>query len=406
MPKFQYRARDSQGLLVTGEMEAKGVEEMKIHLSDNGLIPLMVKSASYSFRIPFLKNLFQQKIRGSELLVFTRQFYTLFKAGMGMENLLGTLTKQASNKRLKDAIQRIRSRVSSGESLSKAFANYPDIFGDLYISMLSAGEEAGILEEVLNRLSGLLEKEMEIKSSVKSAILYPKIVIFVLVCATFVIMTVVVPKFSVFFSHYHATLPLPTRMLMGFSYFMQNYSYVVVLVAGAIWFVIHRYGQTARGKIKIGALRFQMPVFGPLTIKVANARFCHILAALYRSGLPMDRSLEITGATIENGAFLREVDTLKSAVSQGRTISEGMSLCKYFTPVIVDATAVGEKTGSLDEMLDSIGNHYDLEVQHTIKNLTTLLEPILLFGIFGMVTVFVLAIFLPIWNMSKVVSGH
>ena len=403
MPNFIYRARDPQGILVTGELEAVGADELKVHLADRGLIPLGVKPASKGIEIPFLKGLFQKKVKGADLMMMTRQFYTLFKAGMGMESILGTLIKQAANPKLKEILQRVQGSVSSGESLSKAFSHHQDVFGDLYISMLAAGEEAGILEEVLQNLGELMEKEMQIKDSVKTATLYPKIVVFVLVAAMTVIMMFVMPKFVSFYGHYKAELPLPTRIMIGFSSAVQNYWYILALVVGALVFLFKRYARTARGKLKVGALRLRLPVFGPLNIKVANSRFCHILSALYRSGLTMTRCLEITGGTIDNGAFAREIDFLKGEVTQGKTISEGMQGCRYFTPVIIDATAVGEKTGSLDEMLETMGTHYDGEVQHTIKNLTTLLEPFLLAMIFGMVAVFMLAIFLPIWNMSQVV---
>lgn len=406
MPTFLYRARDSQGLLITGELEAGGSEELKVYLSDRGLIPLSVKAAARGLELSSLKKIFRGRVKAEEILVVTRQFYSLFKAGMGMEAVLGTLTRQTTNKRLKEALQRIRSDVSSGESLSKAFSAHRDIFGDLYVSMLAAGEEAGILEEVLGNLCNLLEKEMQIHSSVKSATLYPRIVVFVLVVATVVIMTVVVPKFASFYAHYKAELPLPTRIVTGFSDFVKNDWYLIGLFAGGLWLAYKRFTRTATGRRKIGSFRFRVPVFGPLNVKVANARFCHILSALYRSGLPMTRCLEITAGTIENGAFMREVDFLKGEIMGGKTISEAMLQCRYFTPVIIDATAVGEKTGSLDEMLESMGTHYDMEVGHTIKNLTTLLEPFLLIFLFGMVACFALAIFLPIWNMSKVVIGH
>lgn len=406
MAVFAYRARDSQGLLITGQVEAVEIRQIEDLLAGKGLIPLNVKPVSGGVWLSSLGKLFRQRVSSTEILVLTRQFYSLFRAGMSMEGILGTLSRQTTNKRLKETLQRIRSGVSSGESLSKAFSEHKDVFSELYVSMLAAGEEAGILEEVLKNLCDLLEKEIEIKSSIKSATLYPKIVIFVLVMASTVIMTFVVPKFASFYGHYKAELPLPTQIMIGTSNFVKNYWFMIGGLAGALWIAFRRYARTVRGGLKVGALRFRIPVFGLLDIKVSNSRFCHILAALYRSGLPMTRCLEITSATLENGAFVREVETLRSDVMQGKTIAEGMGRCRYFTPVIVDATAVGEKTGALDEMLEGMGNHYDLEVKHTIKNLTTLMEPFLLFMIFGMVACFALSIFLPIWNMSKVVSGH
>jgi len=404
MPTFQYRARDAQGLLIAGQQEALNPDEMRMNLARRGLIPISVKKQSWD--LTAIQGLFKEKVKPDEILVTTRQFHTLFKAGMNMEAVLGTLERQCTNKTLKEALRRIRGNVSSGMSLSKAFGECDKIFGELYVSMLAAGEEAGILQDVLGDLCGLLEKEIQITSSVKSATLYPKVVIFVLIAASFVIMTFVMPKFASFYGHFKATLPLPTRILIGISTFMKGYWYVVLIAAFVGWLLYNRYAKTARGKVRIGALQLSVPVFGPLNIKVSNARFCHILSALYRSGLPMNRCLEITARTIGNGAFLRDLEILMGEVTKGRMISEGMRSCKYFTPVIIDATAVGEVTGSLDEMLSAMGGHYDVEVQHTVKNLATLLEPFLLVIIFGMVTLFALAIFLPIWNMSSVVLHH
>lgn len=406
MANFFYRARDGRGLLVVGNREASGLHDIEHYLTEHGMIPIRVRETRSGPDFSFLKKIFEKQVKPEEILVLTRQFHTLFKAGMSMEVVLSTLERQASHKRLQEVLSRIRSDISAGESLSTSFSRYADIFGDLYINMLAAGEEAGILEEVLENLYKVLEKELQIKSSVKSATLYPKIVVFVLTVAIVVIMSVVVPKFASFFAHYKAELPLPTRMLMGFSGFVSHGWPFLLLGAGGSWFAWRRYVRTARGKFRVGQLRFHLPVFGLLHLKVANARFCHILSALYRSGLSMTRALEITGQTIENGAFAREVEVLKGEIGHGKQVSEAMAGCRYFTPVIVEATAIGEKTGALDEMLESMGEHYDLEVQYTIKNLTTLLEPFLLVMIFGMVTIFALAIFLPIWNMSRAVTGH
>ncbi len=403
MPHFYYRARDDRGVLLRGEFEGEGPDALMDHLSGRGLIPLSIKTGSQGALSQLWKRVTQKRVKPVEVLVMTRQFHTLFKAGMSMEAVLGTLIRQTTNERLKEALRGIQTSIGGGQSLAKSFGNYREIFGDLYISMLAAGEEAGILQEVLGNLATLLDKEIQIKSSVKGATLYPKIVIFVLVAATFVIMNFVVPQFASFYARFGADLPWPTRIVTAVSRFVQQYWYVMGLIAGGLWFAYKKYSRTPSGRLKIGALRFKLPVFGPLNLKVANARFCHILGALYRSGLPMTRCLEITGNTIENGAFQRDMEILKSEVTRGRSISQGMEASHYFTPVTVDAAAVGEKTGSLDEMLDAIGTHYDLEVQYTIKNLTTLLEPILLFGIFGMVTIFVLAVYLPIWNLAQVV---
>ncbi len=407
MPTFSYRACDPQGVVVIGEADAARADDLKELLQRQGLIPLAVQPCSSGFKFAniSLRDIFDSYVDPQDILVLTRQFYTLFKAGVGMEMLLGTLSRQSSNRKLRETLLKIRNDILSGENLSKAFAKHSAIFGDLYVNMLVAGEEAGILEEVLKNLASLYEKELETKASVKSAVLYPKIVVFVLVVATAVIMVTVVPKFASFYGHYKAELPLPTKMLMAISNFFVHFWWMMGLGGMVAYYSYLKYSHTKRGKLRLGHLKFQLPVFGPLNLRIVNSRFCHILSALYRSGLSMTRCLEITSGTIENGAFSRELEILKNEISEGKTLSEGMQRCSYFMPIIVEATAVGEKSGSIDDMLESMGAHYDMEVQHIVKNLTTLLEPILLFFIFGMVTLFALAIFLPIWNLSRAVQG-
>lgn len=406
MTTFQYRARDKEGALITGDIDAPSVKELKESLFKEGLIPLEVKEYSVSsFSLKNIAN-FLGRVRPSELMIFTRQFYTLFKAGVSMDTIFATMAKQTPSRSLANALIRIKSDVAAGSTLSQAFGRHPRIFNELYVSMISAGEEAGILEEVLRNLSSLLEKEFDIQKNVKSATLYPKIVVTVLVLAVTFLMTFVVPKFVNFYSHFGAELPLPTRILIGFSGFMRNYWFVLIIVVVGGVYAFEKFYHTNTGRMKIDKLKFIVPVFGPLHMKVANARFGHILSALYRSGLAMPRSLEVVSLVIGNVAFAKEVEMVKDGILKGATLSEALSQQTYFPPVIVETTAVGERAGALGEMLSTVAEHYDIEVNHTIKNLTTLLEPILLVMIFSMVAILALAIFLPIWNMSSAISGR
>lgn len=387
------------GTLAQGFIEADDIKIVKNKLSEQGMIPIAVNKASMSFGLS-LKMFFKTKVKPEEIVLFTKQFSTLFKAGMGMENILGTLAKQSKNTTLNEALETIKSDIQQGSSLAKAFAKHPHIFDELYTNMLSSGEEAGILEEVLLQLSDVLEKDFAMRRGIKSAMLYPKIVIFVLVGAATVMMTMVVPKFVGIFEHLGGNLPLPTKILIWTSEFMQNYFMFLVIGFFAIQFLYNRYYATPQGKFKIDKIKFKIPIFGPLSLKVANARFANILSCLYRSGLSVTKALSITGSTIGNEAFYKDVRVLQADVERGNSISDSMRTAHYFSPVIVEATNIGEKTGALDSMLKSIGEHYDMEINHTIKNLTTMLEPILLVVIFSMVAIFALAIFLPIWGMS------
>ncbi|PIR17790.1 MAG: general secretion pathway protein GspF [Deltaproteobacteria bacterium CG11_big_fil_rev_8_21_14_0_20_49_13] len=405
MPLYSYKVRDKKGELVSGEAESTSARDLSESLFSGGMIPISVREAKKGgINIENIGDIFQ-RVKTEEIMIFTRQFFTLFKAGISMDTILAAVSKQISSRAMQNALEKTRKDVAEGASLSQAFARHPKVFDEMYVSMLAAGEEGGILEQVLQELVVLLEKEDEIKRNVKSATLYPKIVVFVLVGAVTVLMTFVVPKFSKFYAHYGADLPIPTQILIGTSNFVRNYWYVVILIIAAIVYMYKRYYKTQAGKLKIDRLRFKVPVFGPLTTKIANARFGHILSALYKSGLPMPRSLEVVANVIDNAAFALEVRKIKDRIQKGSLLSDAMAGGVFFSPVMIETTAVGERTGSLDEMLNAVATHYDLEIGHTIKNLTTLLEPILLIGIFAMVTILALSIFLPIWNMSSIVSG-
>jgi type IV pilus assembly protein PilC len=322
-----------------------------------------------------------------------------------MDTILDTMIKQITGRTLKNALIRVRADISSGSTLAQAFGRHSKIFNELYVSMLAAGEEAGVLEETLDELSELLQKEYEINKNVKGATLYPKIIVAVLVLAVLFLMTFVVPKFAGFYSRYGAELPLPTRLLIGISGFIGSYWYIALGAVIIAVVLFKRFYNTRVGRFKIDALKLKLPVFGSLTQKVCNARFGHILAALYKSGLAMPRSLDVVADVIGNIAFAQQVQKVKDDIQKGSTLSEAMSRQPLFPPVIVETAAVGERAGALDEMLSTVAEHFDTEVNHTVKNLTTLLEPILLVGIFSFIALMALAIFLPIWNMATVMRS-
>lgn len=403
--QFAYRARDMQGALITGEVEAPDLRAMQSQLTERGLIPIAIRELKPGAVTMAAIERWFNKVKAEELMVFTRQFYTLFKAGVSIDTILATLARQAMGKTLRTAIEKIRADIGKGASLSQAFRGHPHVFDELYISMMQAGEEAGILEQTLFELVKLIEKDHAIKRAIKSAMFYPKIVIFVLVGSISVLMTMVVPKFKEFFGHYKAELPMPTKILIQVSDFFVNFWFLIPVILGVCIFLFHRYASTKSGRYNLDRIRFQLPIFGPLTMKVANARFGHILSALYKSGLAMSRSLDVVANVIGNEAFALEVRLMRDDIQRGMGMADAMQQRLYFPPVVIETTAVGERTGSLDEMLLAVSEHFELEVTHTIKNLTTLLEPILLVVIFGMVTLVALAIFLPIWGMSAAVKG-
>ncbi|OGQ06955.1 MAG: hypothetical protein A3G32_07090 [Deltaproteobacteria bacterium RIFCSPLOWO2_12_FULL_40_28] len=408
MSLFSYRARDMNGLLVMGQIDGLSLDSVRDTLADRGLIPISVSQGAANISHGFLTSLsnFFNQVSQQEILHFTRQFQTLFKAGMDMETLLSTMANQTRNKKFSETILKIKTDINSGSSLSRAFAQHPDVFDELYTNMLATGEEAGILDNALEQLCAVMEKEIVLKASIKSATLYPKIVVFVLVGAVFVMMTYVIPKFSSFYATFKAELPLPTQIMITTSYLIRTYWYIVLGSIVALIYALKRWRKTIRGRMVLDNIQWKIPVFGPLAQKVSNARFALLIASLYRAGLPITQGIEITAKTIGNEVFTQDIMMVKNEIEKGHSISSVMRGKKTFSPLLVEATAIGEKTGALDEMYKAIGEHFEKEVQYTLKNLTTLIEPIMLFLVFGMVTVFALAIFLPMWNMSKIVGHH
>jgi type II secretory pathway component PulF len=403
MTVLTYRARDISGSLVEGEVEGYDYKDLLTSLQNQGLTPISVEESKASqFSLKKLNSLFS-KVKPEELIVFTRQFATLFKAGLSMEIILSTLGKQVQNPKLKEALNSIKVDVNSGVSIAEAFSKHPKIFNTLYIAMLQAGEEAGILEQALEELTIVLEKQLEINANIKSATLYPKIVVFVMFIAAYIILTFIIPKFADFYGKFGADLPFFTMLLIKIGSFLNTFWWLVFALVGLGIYGFKKYYATYSGRLFIDSLTFKIPVFGTLALKTINAQYGHLLSSLYKSGLPLPRCFEILMEVIQNKAFVEDLRNIKDGIAMGESISAMMRRGQYFSPIMIETTSIGEKTGNLDEMLDAVSTHYDLEVKHMTKNLTTMIEPMLLCGIFGMVTILLMAVAMPMFNMSKAV---
>ena len=403
MPNFLYRARDKHGELVTGRLEAASVEESEAALDKMGLIPIRVRKDSSSFRLPDFKNLFD-KTPQQDVIMFSRQLATLFGAGVPLTRALFSLERQASTDNFRKIVKSIREDVEAGVSLAVSFRRFPQAFTELYCSMIEAGEAGGILEAVLQRLALLLEKNSENRGKVKSATLYPKIVIVGVVIAVIILMSFVVPRFAKLYSSFKIELPLPTRMLISISGFFANYWYLVIIAAVGFFLAIRMYFRTEGGKDFRDRMVLKVPVFGPIVLKSVLSRFSMVLGSLYQSGLPILQSLDIVSRAVDNRTIAREVKRIEDEVRAGKSLSAELAKSEQFPPMIVQMVTVGEETGNLDEMLGKISEYYDREIETSIRNLTTTLEPILLAFVFVIVLFLALAIFLPMWDIIKVVK--
>lgn len=401
MPFYDYRARDKDGALHTGTMESARKEGVADQLSGKGLIPVLIEERELSRRSDFNLGALFSRVTPQDLIIFSRQLATLMSAGIPFIRSLTTLERQSESPGLKAAISRIRLDVEGGSTFSDALARHPKIFDNLYVSMVRAGETAGILDDILARLALFAEHEAETRQRVKTAVRYPLIVVFAISAAFAFLVTFVIPTFTKIFSQFKTQLPLPTRVLIGINYVVQNYWYLVVLgIILLIWGVVW-YLRTPGGRWQWDGLKLKLPVFGTLFQKVAFSRFARTFGAMQKSGISMMLTLEISGETVGNVVISKAVGTMSDSLRDGKGLTAPMESSGLFPPLVIQMMAVGEETGQLDIMLDKVSDYYDMDVEYSLRNLATMIEPILLLFVGGMVLFLALGIFLPMWDLMS-----
>lgn len=403
--KFSYIAVNENGKQITGTMEAESQDDVSMRLVEQGSFPTSItKGAGKTAAAAAASGLdFLSKVTPQELILFTKQFRTMFRAGLSVTEIFVTLGEQTQNPKLKKALEQMHAGITSGESLYEVFSRYPKIFSPLYCSMVRAGEASGSLPEVMNRLCYLLEHEFKIKSDIKSALQYPKIVIFALGIAFFILLTFVIPKFVTIFKSAGIDLPLPTKICMYMYAFLHDYWYICLggTVGGIM--LISWYVKTRQGMLVKDSTMLKIPIIGPVFLKSAMSRFASILAILQASGVSILDSLDILSGTIGNTAIAKEFDKIKTKLREGHGISGPLRSAEFFTPMVVTMVSIGEESGNLDEMLTEVASHYDDEVAYAVSRMSTNLGPILIVGLAAVVGFFALAIFLPMWDLTKMV---
>jgi type IV pilus assembly protein PilC len=336
-----------------------------------------------------------------DLILFTKQFKTLIRAGVPILKLLQVLENQTDNLKLKNIVGTMSRDIKEGSSLSDAFKKHPKAFSPLYCSMVQAGEASGTLPEILERLIYIIEHEHKIKSDVKSALQYPVIILFFLGVTFLILLTYVIPKFVKIFVTAGLELPLATRICMVMYQFLVDYWYVVIGISVAAILGLINFFRTDQGRFVRDTFLLNVPILGPLFIKAAMSRFASIFAILQTSGVAILESMKILSGTIGNTAISREFSRINDRLEQGRGIAGPLSSAKYFTPIVINMVAIGEESGNLDEMLSEVAGHYDSELEYAMKKLSDSIGPILTVGLAGVVAFFALAIFLPMWDLTQ-----
>jgi type IV pilus assembly protein PilC len=392
---------------VSGKLEAESVEVANFMLIARDLIPSKIKEQSKSIDNRWVEAILGTgKVKVMDLIMFTKQFHSMLVAGIPLLRILSILEDQTESKSLKKAISKTIQDINQGSSLSDALDKYPKIFSRLYCDMIRAGEISGNVPIVLDRLIYIIEHEARVKSDIKAAFRYPLIVLVALCGAFILLLTFVIPQFASVFNNAGLTLPWPTKFAMLLYAFLSNYWYLIIGVIVIIIFSMIFYFKTSNGRFVRDSFLLELPIIGPVFKKAALSRFASIFAILQTSGVPIMQSLTILSATMGNEALTRSFDHIRERVKEGAGISTPLKSAKYFTPMVIDMIAIGEESGNIDEMLRAVAKHYDDEVEYAIKGLSDSIGPILIVGLASIVGFFALAIFMPMWDLTQIVTKH
>jgi len=403
MPVFLWEATTKKGELKKGEMDAPDETVIRGLLRRQGLKSITVKKKPKDLLeyLPFLK----QKVKGKDIVVFARIFSTMINAGLPLIQCLDLLATQEQNKTFSKIITSIKEDIEGGSTLSDALKKYPDIFDELFVNLVTAGESGGILDIILARLSGYMEKAMKLKSKVKGAMTYPASVLVISIGVVSLLLLKVIPVFQKMFEGMGGALPAPTQFLVNASQFMQDYFLHMIIAVAVIIYVFRRYYRTEKGRLQVDSLVLKAPVFGLLLKKVAVAKFSRTLSTMMSSGVPILEGLAIVSKTAGNKIIENALLETRKCISEGRTIAEPLSESDIFPPMVVQMIAVGEATGALDAMLAKIADFYDDEVDAAVDTMTALLEPFMMVFLGGVVGGMIIAMYLPIFQMASVVGG-
>ena len=396
MPAYAWKGKNRMGEVQEGVLVSDSRDAAAITLKRNGIevntIRVMASDAKKSFG----------KVPAKALAIFTRQFSVMIDAGLPLVQCLEILGAQQDHTGFQRIIEAVRDDVEKGSTLQAALAKHPKAFNDLYVNMVGAGESGGILDIILQRLSTYIEKAVKLTAKVKGAMTYPVAVITIAITVVVVIMVKVIPVFSAMYDGMGAKLPFPTLVCMALSNGLINYSWLIIISIVLVVVGLRQYYRTPQGHLQIDAVFLKLPILGDVLRKVAVARFCRTLGTLISSGVPILEGMDITARTAGNMVVQNAILKSKDAVEQGRNISGPLAETKVFPPMVVQMVGVGEATGALDAMLAKVADFYEDEVDNAVANLTSLMEPVMIAMLGGIIGFIVVAMYMPIFNLANV----
>jgi MSHA biogenesis protein MshG len=405
MTEFSYRGRDASGELVTGALEANSERSAADTLIRRGITPLAISERKEKSQEGGLE-LFQEKINLDDLIVFTRQMYSLTKAGIPILRAIDGLAENSPKKRMRQVLQDVGEQLERGRELSTAMAGHPKVFPRLLIAVVHVGENTGQLEEAFEQLSEYLAKEQDTRKQVKSALRYPMFIVSALVAAMFILNIWVIPTFARMFEQFGAELPLPTRILIGTSDFFVNWWPLIVGTLVVAWLGFKRFKASKDGRVVWDRWKTQMPIFGDIVKRSLLSRFSRSFSVMLRAGVPLTQSLHLVADAVDNYWMAERIEDMRKTIERGEGITRAAQGTKLFTPLVMQMISVGEETGRVDELLNEVADYYEREVDYDLKSLTARIEPILLVLVAVMVAIMALGIFTPMWDMMDAYKGR
>jgi len=404
MPYFAYKGRNARRELVRGKLESADSAAVADQLFNTGITPIDINPAGEPVSqevAKWLSRLTADKLRTVDLLLFSRQMYTLLKAGVPILRSLSGLQESVQNRTLIAALQDIRESLDSGRELSLSLNRHPKIFSPFYISMVRVGEITGTLEEVFLRLFHYIEFESEMRGRIQSALRYPMFVIITMAVALVVINIFVIPAFASIYKGFKTELPIMTKLLIGFSDFMvHSWPLLLVILVTAV-IGARAYLRTSDGKFQWDKLKLRLPIAGPIMLKGTLARFARSFALAIKSGIPVVEALNAVALVVDNDFIAQRIDHMRDSVGRGESILRAAITAGVFTPVVQQMIAVGEETGELDDLMQEVAELYEREVEYEVRTLSEQIEPILIIALGVMVLVLALGVFLPIWDLGR-----
>lgn len=407
MPGFDWRGRNSRGELVTGRVEADSSDAVATQLINSGITPIVIQEGAQASDTlaTWRRRIGGSRPNADDLILFSRQMYTLTKAGVPLIRGLSGLAGSTRNPVLRDAIEDVVDALEAGHELSAALSRHPKVFSPMFVNLVRVGESTGDLEHSFQQMGVYLELDRDIRARVKAAMRYPVIVVVAIFIAIAILMVWVIPVFARFFSQQNAELPLPTQILIATSQFTAQWWWMILaaLVAGA--FAVRAWVRTDSGRYRWHRAKLRIPIIGPILHEATMARFARAFALVYRAGVPLVHGLTLVSRAVENEYVGQAVRDMRTGVERGESLSRTAAAAGLFSPLVLQMLNVGEETGDVDAMLQETAEFYEREVDYDLKNLSAYIEPILL--VFMAVLVFVLAlgVFLPMWDLGSAALG-